>query len=895
MKKIYCVLPAIILASLFASAQRLPELAIPENYRITLAPNFDTDKFSGQETIHIHVLKLTNNIALNALDIDFQSASISSGGADQTAKVALDKRNQTATLAVEKPLTAGPADIHITYTGILNNQLRGFYLSKANGRKYAVTQFESTDARRAFPSFDEPAYKATFDISAIVDQRDTAISNGKIISDTPGPGAGKHTLKFATSPKMSSYLVALAVGDFEYIEGSADGIPIRVWTTPGKKEMGQFALETSEYALKYYDNYFGIKYPFGKLDLIGLPDFAAGAMENTAAITFRDALLLVDEKHAPTWALKQIASVITHEMAHQWFGDLVTMRWWDDVWLNEGFATWMESKPLEAWKPEWQMDLADVQDTTDTLKVDSLQNTRPIHQSAETPAQIEELFDGIAYGKAAAVLRMLESYLGPEPFRAGVNAYLKAHEYGNATDPDFWNALATASRKPVDKIMPTFVTQPGVPLVTVRAQCQGKSTLVTLAQERYFYDRSLLQSPNPELWMIPVCMEETGSTSSRCELLSSKQQIIELPGCSGSVFGNAGAEGYYRTGYDSAAFQDMSRIVEKDFTPAERIVLLRDVWAAIRAEQQPIGDILQLSEGLQRDPNSAVIRQMDQDLDYIGTYLVSDSDRAQYEAWVRRLLGPVLKEVGWQPAPGEDPNRKDLRACVFYTLGYTGRDPEVLAKAHEIVNTALQDPNSVDPSIIDPAFTVSALDGNAKLYDEIMARLGKNGNPEQYYRLLYALAHFSNPALLQRTLDYAVSPAVRNQDTLLLISAVMRNPAGEELAWNFVQSHWEQIQKIVGPFNAAGLVGTTGSFCSAGMRDQVQQFFSQHPVPAAERTLRQALENVNYCIDLKNHESPVLASWLQSKAAAATAVTNGGQQSHGTASGTPAGQHRQRP
>jgi aminopeptidase N len=870
-------LNVVILTSLMATAQRLPDVAAPENYRITLAPDFNNDKFTGEETIHIRVLKPTSTIVLNTLDIEFQSATISSGGIDQTAKVSLDKTNQMATLAVEKPLLTGPADIHISYTGNLNNQLRGFYLSKANGRKYAVTQFESTDARRAFPSFDEPAYKATFDISAVIDNRDTAISNGNIVSDRPGPGEGKHTLKFASSPKMSSYLVALAVGDFEYIEGSAEGIPIRVWTTPGKKEMGRFALQVGEECVKYFDNYFGIKYPFQKLDLIGLPDFAAGAMENTAAITFRDALLLVDDQHAPTWAYKQIGSVISHEIAHQWFGDLVTMQWWDDVWLNEGFATWMETKPLQAWKPEWHMELADVQDTGDTLNLDSLQNTRPIHQAAETPAQIEELFDGIAYGKAAAVLRMLESYLGPDNFRAGVMVYLKAHEYGNATDTDFWSALAGASKKPVDKIMPTFVTEPGAPLVTLHAQCQGRTTRVTVAQQRYFYDRSLLESGNHELWMIPVCMKETGTAGDKCELLSSQQQMVDLAGCSNSVFGNAGAQGYYRAGYDSPAFADLSRNAEKDFTPAERIVLLRDVWAAVRAGQQPVGDVLQLSRGLQSDRNSAVIRQMDRQLDYIGIYLVSDADRDQYRAWVRELLSPILKEVGWQPKPGEDPDRKDLRAYVLYTLGYTARDPEVVAKARELVNSALDNPGSVDPSLIDPAFSLAALDGNAALYDDIVARLGKNDAPEQYYRYLYTLAHFGDPALLQRTLEYAVSPAVRNQDTLLLIAAVMNNPAGEKLAWQFVQSRWPEIEKIVGGFNTGGLVATTGSFCDAGMRDEVKQFFSQHPIPAAERSLRQALETVNYCIELKKREAPMLASWLQNRGA--TAHANGPQSS----------------
>src|SRR5581483_3513285 len=295
-----------------------------------------------------------------------------------------------------------------------------------------------------------------------------AISNKPVITNTPGPGENKHTVKFATTAKMSTYLVAIAVGDFEYVEGSADGIPIRVYALPGKKQMGTFALATAEQCITYYDHYFGIKYPFEKLDLIGLPDFAAGAMENAGAITFREIALLLDEKQASIGQKEQVAVVIAHEIAHQWFGDLVTMKWWDDIWLNEGFATWMESKPVAAWKPEWNVPLDDVLDANRTLDVDSLANTRPIHQAADTPAQIQELFDGIAYGKAAAVLRMLETYLGPETFRKGVVSYLKQHEYGNSTADDFWKALAVASKKPVDQIMPTFVKQPGAPLVSIK-------------------------------------------------------------------------------------------------------------------------------------------------------------------------------------------------------------------------------------------------------------------------------------------------------------------------------------------------------------------------------------------------------------------------------------------
>lgn len=395
-----------------SSAQRLPELAVPVNYKLTFTPDLEKATFEGDETISIQVLKSTFEITLNAVDIDFHQVTVVSAGTTQKARVVPEIDKEMVVLTVERPLAPGAATIHITYSGTLNDQMRGLYLGKDDqGRKYAATQFESTDARRAFPSFDEPAYKATFDITAIADKGQVAISNQKVLSDTPGP-ADKHTVRFATTAKMSSYLAALVVGNFEYIEGQADGIPIRVYSTPGKKEMGKFALEAAEHILSYYDKYFSVKYPYGKLDLIGIPDFSAGAMENTGCITFREVILLIDETKGSIELKKEIASVIAHEMAHQWFGDLVTMQWWDDIWLNEGFATWMESKPVEAWKPEWNIDLDDVIDEGQTLNTDSLDNTRPIHQAAETPAQITELFDGIAYGKAGAVLRMLEAYLG---------------------------------------------------------------------------------------------------------------------------------------------------------------------------------------------------------------------------------------------------------------------------------------------------------------------------------------------------------------------------------------------------------------------------------------------------------------------------------------------------
>jgi aminopeptidase N/puromycin-sensitive aminopeptidase len=862
MKRTFAVVTFVALTLSIATAQRLPEVARPENYKLTFTPDLDKAKFEGNETITIRVLKPTSEVTLNAVDIDFHDVTVTSGGVSQKAKVTAEKDKEMVVLAVDKPLAAGVATIHVSYTGILNDEMRGLYLGKDDkGRKYAASQFEATDARRAFPSFDEPDYKATFDITAIADKDQVAISNYKIVSDTPGPG-NKHTVKFATTAKMSSYLAALVVGNFEYVEGSVDGIPIRVYSTPGKKEMGKFALDAAEYIVGYYNKYFGIKYPYGKLDLIGLPDFSAGAMENVGCITFREVILLIDEKQGSVDLKKTIASVTSHEIAHMWFGDLVTMKWWDDIWLNEGFATWMSSKPVEKWKPEWNYDLDDVSGTGGTLNVDSLANTRPIHQAAETPAQIQELFDGIAYGKAASVLRMLEAYLGEETFRAGVNAYLKEHQYSNATADDFWDTQAKTSHKPVDKIMPTWVKQPGAPIINVKAQCSGDSTNVSLAQQRYYIDRVKFEEANDQLWQIPLCLKGSASGKTKCELMTKKQETFTLPGCSTWVLANAGATGYYRTGYQADAVRALANDAETKLTPGERIVLQSDIWASVRVGHEPVGDYLAFAQGLQSDRNRAVLEDVLGHLNFIGQYLVSNNNRDAYRTWLRQYLSPAMKDVGYEPKPGEPDEQKTLRSRLFNALGYDARDPETLEQARKLADKALTDSNSVDHELAGVVLSLAALNGDAGFYDRVMAALKNPKSPEEYYIYLFTLPQFNDPKLLQRTLDFAISPDVRSQDALGVITSVMGNPAGQELAWDFVRAHWPEIEKAGGPFASAQVVGATSVFCDTGSRDQVTEFFSAHKVAAAERTYRQSIERINNCVDLKSQQEPQLASWL---------------------------------
>ncbi|MBA3915021.1 MAG: M1 family metallopeptidase [Acidobacteriales bacterium] len=857
-----------------ASAQRLPHTAVPENYHLTLTPDLKKATFTGDETITIRVIVPTSEIVLDALEIELQDATITSGGQTQTAHVTPDKANEMVKLAVDKRLAPGAATLKIHYTGTLNDQLRGFYLGKQDdGTHYAATQFESTDARRAFPSFDEPAFKATYDITMIADKDMKVLSNSPESSDKPGPGDDKHTVTFATTPKMSSYLVAFVVGNFESIEGSADGIPIRVWTPVGKKQLAGFSLEAAQQCMKYFNNYFGVKYPFKKLDMIGLPDFSAGAMENTGLITYREVALELD-KNPSLEQQVEVGVTVSHEMAHQWFGDLVTMAWWDDIWLNEGFATWMSSKPLAAWHPDWEMQVQDVQDTTRSLGVDSIQNTRPIHQQAQTPAQIQELFDGIAYGKTAAVLRMIETYLGPDNFRKGVNQYINQHAYANATASDFWGALTSATGKPVDQIMPTFVQQAGAPYVAVSAQCQGDNTKVNLSQKRYFNTKDAFDAPNDQLWQIPICLKGDKG-AAQCSVLKQRQDTVTLPGCQQWVIANASATGYYRSGYDPDMLHKIGASLSA-LEPGERIMLFADSWASVRVEKQQIGDYLSLGQGLQGERDPLVLGAFLNQLNFVDRYLVSDTDRGEFQQWARQLFTPTAKELGWQAKPGEDPQRKQLRADILGALGYYGRDPETLAMAQQVADQVLHDPESVDGTLAPVALRLAALNGNEKYYQELLDNMKNAKSPEQYYRTMQTMADFQDPKLLQKSLDLAMTPEVRSQDKMRLFAGVMANPVGNRLAWDFYKQHAQEIQAQGGEFTSRVVVQVTSTFCTPELRDEVSSFFSSHPVPTAARTLKQSLERMNACIDIKSQQAPQLSSWLQQQHGSGAGVAAAG-------------------
>ncbi|HMC21325.1 MAG TPA: M1 family metallopeptidase, partial [Thermoanaerobaculia bacterium] len=541
MKRQFVLSLLIITGAAAAFAQRLPQTVIPSHYGLTITPDLVAEIFRGEETIDVSVVQPVTTVTLHDVGLTLHNVRITSGSNTVSATVSMNPSEETVTLTTAQPLAAGPATIAFAFDGTIGSQLRGLYLSRTAKRKYGVTQFEATDARRAFPCFDEPAMKATFDIALVVDKGDTAISNGRIVSDAP-VGSDKHRLRFSTTPKMSTYLVAMLVGDFDCIQGGADSIPIRVCGPPGRAaQLGQFALASAEQSIKFYDSYYGIKYPFEKLDMIAIPDFGAGAMENAGAITYRETAIFFDPKTSSYERSKGIAGTVAHEIAHQWFGDLVTMKWWDDIWLNEGFATFMSSKPLAAWKPEWNQPLSDADGTILSLTIDGQRATRPIRTPAETPAAISQLFDGIAYGKSAAVLRMVENWLGEETFRQGIRAYLTKYSWSNAEAEDFWGTMVAVSKQPVDVVMKSFVDQTGAPLLHASESCAGEKVTATLTQERLLLRGAT--APD-ETWTIPLCVERTG-----CATVTGKTGTLTGGRCAEPLFLNRNGRGYYVTDY----------------------------------------------------------------------------------------------------------------------------------------------------------------------------------------------------------------------------------------------------------------------------------------------------------------------------------------------------------
>jgi aminopeptidase N len=856
----------VIAAPRLASAQLLPADVVPDQYELRLALNLQDDTVTGSEQILVTIVKPTVRITLNAVGISFKQVTVVSGWSSQPATVALDAPHETATFTLRQRLAAGPARIRVEYTAPLQTALRGLYVGRANGRKYAATQFEATDARRAFPCFDQPDMKASFLVTAVVPEADVAISNGRVLSDTAGPASHEHTVRFATTRKMSTYLMALAVGDFQCLEAQSDTVPIRVCAVRGRQALGQFALEAAQAFLRFYDGYFAVKYPFAKLDLVAIPDFEGGGMENTAAIFFGERNLLVDPRAASLESQKLVATTIAHEMAHLWIGDLVTMKWWNDLWLKEGFATLMETRPIQVWKPEWHAELDEVASAEQAMASDALASTHPARTNVTTPAEIDASYDAIVYQKAGAVLRMVEATMGSEAFRAGVNTLIRKFAYSNATAEEFWTTMAENNVRAVDRILRTFLEQPGVPIVSVAARCVSDATSsLALSQQRFWSDAKHATGASP-LWAIPVSTRPIAPqpgvpAASTSRLLTARDQAFDLAGCNSLVLGNADAAGYFRSTYAAEMLARLAKEAEAQLTPVERLRLLDDQWALARSGRLDIGEYLSLVGGYSAERRAQIVERMGDTLRVVDDQVTTDTDRDAFHAWVRRLLAPLATDPDQAAAGDNEISRRSLRARVLYVLGAVGRDPGVLDKAR----AAVMDSDagaSGDPALLDVAWKLAAAGGDGAVLDRLAANIERASSAEVYLRCIDALGDFSAPALVQRALDYALSAHVHDEDAAGVIAAALENPAARSTAWSFVKSRWEDIVAKTGANQAAvRLVTAAATFCDAGMRDDVKAFFGGKGL-ADSAALRQTLEHVQVSMDFKAAQQGNFARWV---------------------------------
>jgi aminopeptidase N len=549
------------------------------------------------------------------------------------------------------------------------------------------------------------------------------------------------------------------------------------------------------------------------------------------------------------------------------------MQWWDDLWLNEGFATWMANRPLAALHPEWNIPVAEELETQTALNSDSLQSTRPVHAGIETPAQIDEAFDVIAYEKGAAVLRMIESYVGPETFRAGINAYLQAHAYANVKSEDFWNAIAAVSGKPVDRIMPTFINQPGVPLLDVSMTCDGTRTKIGLSQQRFFADDAPRQTKSSEQWDIPLCVRTPDSTAPSCDVLAEKSRALTLSGgsCAPWVFANSGAEGYFRSAYPPAMLRAIAPEVETKLSAPERLSLIADEWALVRAGRHTAADYLALVSGYGRESSSGVLAEVVNRLEFIHDYWTTDATRPRFEEFVRSLFQPVLAELGASTSSTDSDERRERREVLLRALGTIGNDIVVVRNSREMLDRTLNGGPALDSTLEAAIVRVAAEHGDEALREKLLAAARRSTSPEDHYRYLNATGQFRDPALIDRGLELALTPDIRNQDTAIYLGGFLRNPVARPRAWSFVKQHWTELEPKVTIFGGdTNLIKSLNGFCDAASRDDIKAFFAAHPLPAAARTLSQTIERIDNCVALKEKQTRAVEDWLsrQSKSGA---------------------------
>jgi len=841
---------------------------VPKRYDVTLSVEPDQGRFSGSVAIQLHVLEAVRRITLHALELEILEATVESGAVHYTVAVSADPGSETVTMTLNREIPAGPAMVGLTFSGRLNQQMKGLYEARSGNERYAFTQFEATDARRAFPCFDEPAMKASFKITAVGPAHLVVLSNMDVEAESTDAAARRKTVTFAETPPMSTYLVALAVAKLECREALIDGTRVAVYATPGQLALTGFAHEVMRACLPGLNAYFDLRYPLAKLDLVGVPDFAMGAMENWGAIFFRENRLLLDPAQASANTLRGVANVITHEVVHQWFGNLVTMDWWEDLWLNESFATWLACKIVDDWHPEWQSWVEFARDKQVPLGVDALASTRPISSKVRTAAEAEEMFDALTYEKGASVLRMLEQFLGEDVVRRGIREYIRAHQFGNAPAADLWAALEAASGQPVPAIARDWFTRPGFPLVTVSATGPDLGRL-TVGQSRFQADPNA--RPGAEApWAIPLTLvfEDDQGIRRHRVLMTDACATVVLPadGKVRWVYANAGEQGFYRTRYDQG-LRDALAASSARLSPEERFGLLDNTWALAQKGELPIGEFLDLVVRFRGDDTRIVVEGLAGYLVTLGDRLVTEADRPRYARFIEDFHRPLVDALGWDARPREGDEPKLARASALWALGSLAKPASLIHDMTERLERYWADPASLDPTLATAVLRLCARVGGKARYDRYLARYHAAVTPEDRDRYLTAFGDFAEPGLTPAILSLVLSEAIRGQDIWKPLRGLLSNPATQGETWVFIKAGWPALRRKGGSVGAQRIIGGTKALWKTEWLAEVERFFSDpaNRVASAERTLTQTVETIRLGLAFRHEQQGKLSEWLHGR------------------------------
>ncbi|HZI12947.1 MAG TPA: M1 family metallopeptidase, partial [Myxococcus sp.] len=827
-------------------------------YVATVTLDLDARTFSGQQTLDVEVTGPTQEIILHAIALQVGEVTFRAGGQQRKpASIQAVAQSETVVLRFDAPLPTGAATLDVAWTGRFTEGLRGLYLAG----KVAATQFEAADARRLFPCFDEPAFKAKWSLTVRVPQGLTVLGNSPVVKQEQDGAFNKVT--FQETEVLSSYLIALVVGPLVGTpEEKVGGVPVRTWALPEKAHLTRFGQDVALNVLPRLQDYFGLPYAFTKVDQVGIPDFEAGAMENAGLITYREVALLLDPATAPLSVQKRVAEVVTHELAHQWFGNWVTMVWWDDLWLNEAFATWMAFKIVDQWRPEWRMWLDFDAHRATALHLDALKSTHPIHGEVRNANEAGESFDAITYEKGGAVLRMIEGFLGEGPFREGIRQYMRKHARANAVKEDLWSALGAAAKQPVDELAKTWVGQSGFPMVSVKLD--GRS--LALAQRR-FYSEPGVQSG--ETWPVPMVLrfEDAGGVREQRVLFRETQATVTLEG-QGEVkwlTANAGSTGFYRVAYDKPLLDRLATNLAA-LAPSERISLLADQWALVRSGQASIADLLDLAARFGNEEDDSVLDELVGRLAYIESRLTDGEDQTRFRGWVEKLLSPGLKKLGWQPQQGESDRVRLRRAALVRAVGGLARSQEALSEARPRVERMLKgEKDALEPNLLDVAVGMVARAGDAPLFETFLEKMPKEPDPATQRRYLMALTAFEKPELTQRAQGLLFSETVKTQDVSSFVSGLLGNRAGREVWWEQMRTRWKDVVGRTGgaPMLLRRIVEAMGLLRTREHLEQMKALLQSHPIPEAQQATAQTLERLAQDVALRERCAPEVSAWLK--------------------------------